>query len=88
MYGALRLQDPPWWQLFAGLAVNAGTHYWADRRFTLAALCERTGKGAFYRMGAPRPGHDDQLHLGTGAYVLDQSWHIFWMFAAALIIAA
>lgn len=66
-------------QLAAGLAVNAATHYWADRRFTLAALCERLGKGPFYRMGTG---------LGTGAYALDQSWHIAWLFVAALVMAA
>lgn len=68
-----------------GLAIDAGTHYWADRRFTLAALAERTGKGGFYRMGAQRDGHDDNLTLGTGAYALDQSWHIGWLFVTALI---
>ena len=70
------------------LAVSALTHYWADRRTTLARLCERLGKGTFYRVGQPRPGTDDQPHLGTGAYVLDQSWHILWgVLIAALIIA-
>lgn len=52
-----------WW-LFAlpitpfgfvlGQAVSAATHYWADRRFTLQRLCERLGKGDFYRLGQPR----------------------------------
>ena len=37
-----------------GQAASAGTHYWADRRFTLQRLCERLGKGNFYRLGAPR----------------------------------
>lgn len=55
-----------WW-LFAlpitplgfvlGQAVSAVTHYWADRRFTLQRLCERLGKGEFYRLGAPRGVH-------------------------------
>jgi len=77
----------------AGLAVNAASHYWADRRSTLAGLADwlgRTicpGKGAFYRLGSPRPGRDDNPTLGTGAYQLDQAWHIAWLFAAALIIA-
>jgi hypothetical protein len=32
---------------------------------------------------------DDNPTLGTGAWALDQSWHIFWgVFVAALIIAA
>ena len=37
-----------------GQLVSAVSHYWADRRFTLQALCERLGKGDFYRLGAPR----------------------------------
>jgi hypothetical protein len=72
----------------AGLVVSAVTHYWADRRFTLAALAERLGKGGFYRLGAPRPGRDDNPGLGTGAYALDQSFHIAFLFVAALVIAS
>lgn len=73
--------------LLAGLGADALSHYWADRRTTLARLADAIGKGGFYQLGAPRPGHDDVPHLGTGAYALDQSWHIGWLFAAALIIA-
>jgi hypothetical protein len=106
-----------WWPVL-GLAVSGVTHYWADRRFTLAALCDRWpgGKGDFYRLGQPRKieavahgvaggdpdtgvvhlwqhGQRDEVPhdnpcLGTGAYVLDQWWHIGWLFVAALIIAA
>lgn len=71
----------------AGQLISAGTHYWADRRFTLAALAERCGNGGFYRLGAPRTGHDDNPTLGTGAYVLDQAWHWLWLGVAALITA-
>ncbi|MEU7004470.1 DUF3307 domain-containing protein [Nonomuraea sp. NPDC046570] len=74
--------------LLLGLAVDGLSHYWADRRTTLARLAERIGKGDFYRLGAPRPGTGDAPHLGTGAYALDQSWHIGWLFVAALIISA
>jgi len=70
-----------------GQLVSAVTHYWADRRHTLAWLAELAGKGGFYRLGAPRSGRDDNPSLGTGAYVLDQSWHWAWLFAAALITA-
>jgi hypothetical protein len=45
------------------------------------------GKGEFWHLGAPRPGHDDNPCLGTGAYALDQSWHIAWLFISALVIA-
>ncbi len=38
-----------------GQAVSAVTHYWADRRTTLAALAERLNLAGFYRLGAPRP---------------------------------
>jgi hypothetical protein len=71
----------------AGQLVSALTHYWADRRFTLAALCDRLGKGEFYRLGAPRRGRDDNPSLGTGAYALDQSWHWLWLGAAAFVTA-
>jgi hypothetical protein len=76
-----------------GLAVNAASHYVADRRRPLLSLSEWLGatvvpgKGEFWHLGAPRAGHDDNPGLGTGAYALDQSWHVAWLFAAALIIA-
>lgn len=75
----------PWTAI--ALAVNAITHYWADRRTTLAGLTERIGKGTFWRLGAPRPGRDDNPTLGTGAYALDQSWHTLFLLVSALIIA-
>lgn len=69
----------------------------------LAGLLERsTGKLTFARLGVPRPGmnpryerpgvpsftaFDDNPTLGTGAMALDQSWHIFWLFTAALLTA-
>lgn len=86
-----------------GQAVSAVTHYWADRRTTLRAFAEAVGKGGFYQFGAPRshlppaPGewrpagaatsHDNPT-LGTGAYALDQSFHVFWLFVAALVTVA
>lgn len=74
------------WALTGGLLLDAASHYWADRRFTLAGLAKRTGKAEFYALGAPRGGqHDDNPSLGTGAYALDQSWHIGWLFVAAVI---
>ncbi|MEE6269496.1 transcriptional regulator [Streptomyces diastatochromogenes] len=71
----------------AGLGVDAVTHWWADRRSTLAWLAKVTGKAEFYRLGAPRAGHDDNPHIGTGAYALDQSFHHLWLLVAALVIA-
>lgn len=75
------------WHLLGGLTVSAVTHYWADRRTPLRRLAERIGSGDLYRLGVPRPGRDDNPSLGTGAYALDQSWHIGWLFVSALLIA-
>lgn len=82
-----RLQ-PPLAHVAVALLVDGVSHYWADRRYTLAALADRTGKTDFYHLGQPRPGRDDAPHLGTGAYAMDQSWHVVWLFVAALIAAA
>lgn len=73
--------------LVAGLGIDAVTHWWADRRTTLAWLAKVTGKDEFYRLGAPRAGYDDNPHIGTGAYALDQSFHHLWLLVAALLIA-
>lgn len=95
------------WAIMAGQAISAVTHYWVDRRTTLAWLCERIGKGDYYRLGQPRnavayveetnvkvellePGVDggttwDNRTLGTGAYTLDQWWHIGWLLVAAMV---
>ncbi|GAA3222735.1 transcriptional regulator [Actinocorallia longicatena] len=68
--------------LAVALLIDAASHAWADRRITLLALADRIGKGEFARLGdvmaAP---------AGTGAYALDQSWHIGWLFLTALIAA-
>nr|WP_042182843.1 DUF3307 domain-containing protein [Kibdelosporangium sp. MJ126-NF4]CEL15083.1 hypothetical protein [Kibdelosporangium sp. MJ126-NF4]CTQ93323.1 hypothetical protein [Kibdelosporangium sp. MJ126-NF4] len=69
----------------AGQAVSAVTHYWADRRVTLARLAALVGKSEFYRLGSPRPGRDDNPTLGTGAYALDQAWHWWWLAVAAVV---
>lgn len=71
----------------AGQAVSALTHYWADRRTTLAWLARLLRKGEFYRLGTPRAGREDNPTLGTGAYALDQSFHWLWLFMAALLTA-
>lgn len=62
------------------------------------------GKERFLTLGAPRPRHLDGGYvvpesrvpvpldnpcLGTGAWALDQSWHIFWgVFVASLLMVA
>ncbi|MEJ8649648.1 transcriptional regulator [Streptomyces sp. MS1.AVA.3] len=80
--------------LVAGMGVDAVTHWWADRRSTLAWLAKVTGKAEFYSLGTgTHPAHPvtakggPAAHLGTGAYALDQSFHHLWLLVAALIIA-
>ncbi|SCL30026.1 Protein of unknown function [Micromonospora pallida] len=80
----LRL-DP--WGVTVGLTVSAVTHYIADRRTPLKRIATALGSARFYALGTPRPGRDDNLSLGTGAYALDQSWHHAWLFIAALFCA-
>ena len=65
------------------LGINAATHYWADRRRPLKALADRLGKGDFASCGDPAA-----APCGTGAYALDQSWHIGWLAIAAAIATA
>ncbi|MFK4245413.1 DUF3307 domain-containing protein [Micromonospora chokoriensis] len=77
----LRL-DP--WGVTVGLTVSAVSHYIADRRTPLRRIANALGAGRFYTLGAPRPGRDDNPSLGTGAYALDQSWHVGFLFVAAL----
>ena len=76
----------------AALAADAVSHYLADRRSLdppagLAALAVRLGKGGFWTLGMPRPGRDDNPVLGTGAYALDQAFHIGCLWVAATAIA-
>ncbi|MGW2920402.1 transcriptional regulator [Streptomyces angustmyceticus] len=79
-----------------GLAVDAATHWWADRRTTLAWLARILGEGKaeFYNLGTGAhklhpidADGEPAAHLGTGAYALDQSFHHLWLLVAALIIA-
>lgn len=53
LWGIFRL-DITWWGFAAGQLVSAVTHYWADRRFTLAWLAALLGKTQFYVLGQPR----------------------------------
>lgn len=43
-----------WKAILGGQIVSAVTHYAIDRRYTLAALCDRTGKARFLKLGVPR----------------------------------
>lgn len=64
----------------AGLAVDAVSHYVADRRTPLKKLAGWSGKGEFWELGDGKA-----APAGTGAYALDQSWHLGWLLVAALI---
>jgi hypothetical protein len=57
------------------------SHWWADRRAPLARLAERVGKSEFCDLGDP-----GAAPCGTGAYQLDQSWHIAWLWITTIII--
>lgn len=86
VWGLLGLAISPF-GFVMGQLVSAVTHYWADRRSTLARFAALVGNAEFYGLGAPRADKDDNPHLGTGAYALDQSWHWLWLFVAALLTA-
>jgi Protein of unknown function (DUF3307) len=66
----------PW--AAGGLFVSAWTHYFADRRWPLMRVAEKLGKGDLWWLG--------DRYFG-GSYVLDQSWHVTWLFVAALLTA-
>lgn len=79
--------------LLIGFTVDASSHWWADRRFTLSRLAHSIGKGDFYNLGGPdspdRPVTATGAWApttGTGAIALDQSWHIAWLLVTAIII--
>lgn len=63
-----------------GLSVDALSHYIADRRTPLEYLARLLDKAEFWNLG-----DGGAAPAGTGAYALDQSWHVAWLFVAALI---
>ncbi|MEV0993386.1 DUF3307 domain-containing protein [Nonomuraea sp. NPDC050202] len=85
LYGLVFVTGLPitFWPLFVGMSVDALSHYYADRRYTLRNLAAKLGKADFYELGDPKASP-----CGTGAYALDQSWHVGWLFVTSLIIAA
>ncbi|AZS06742.1 hypothetical protein HOU95_gp065 [Streptomyces phage Hiyaa] len=76
-----------WWQALAGLTLDAVSHYWADRRWTLEELARYVGKGEFYDQGTDLVdcAGEKRPHIGTGRYALDQSWHHLWLLIGAWI---
>ncbi|QUX26342.1 DUF3307 domain-containing protein [Nocardiopsis changdeensis] len=63
--------------LALGLAVNAASHWWADRRRPLEGLA-----WALH----PVSGKRDYYGTDSGRMALDQAWHMAWLVPAALII--
>ncbi|KXK58522.1 hypothetical protein AWW66_29260 [Micromonospora rosaria] len=63
-------------QTVAGLLVSAVSHYVIDRRVPLRRLADWLGKDPTW------------LERGGGLYALDQSAHVGFLFAAALVVAA
>jgi hypothetical protein len=90
--------QPPAWAAVLVLALDASTHYWADRAafhpgkegrmVTLEALAHRVGKHGFWILGRGTVDADGKpvATLGTGAYALDQSFHVVMLFVAALLL--
>lgn len=93
------------WRGAVALAISGITHWTADRREhgLMVWLARRLpGKARFLELGAPRAyqiyairpdGIEkvplDNPSLGTGAWALDQAWHIFFgVFVAALVVAS
>jgi hypothetical protein len=67
-----------WRAIAAGQLISASTHYFADRQWTMEKFHDAIGCGEFHRHGTG---------LASGAKALDQSWHKFWLFVAALVTA-
>jgi len=76
--------------LAAGLALNAASHYVADRRTPLRQLARLTGRAGYLQHATVvrRPdGAAQDTGPGTGLFHLDQSWHYGWIFVSALLAA-
>lgn len=82
---ALGLHLSPGWVALA-LGVDAASHAWVDRRGTLKRLCDRLGRGGLFSLDVVRSAGRDPYGPGTGAYVLDQSWHRLWLVVAAVLV--
>lgn len=84
---ALTHWPAPWW-LCAGILLDASTHYWADRRYTLEGLAKRLNRIGLYHLGMDtvHSSSPEGSHVGTGKYVLDQAFHHLFLFVSAVLI--
>ncbi|MEV5598903.1 DUF3307 domain-containing protein [Streptomyces sp. NPDC052496] len=76
--------------LVLGSAVDAVSHYWADRRFMLLGLVRAIRRGRYldHCTVVRKPDKDaDATGPGTAAFEIDQTWHVLWLGVAALVIA-
>ncbi|WP_157408136.1 DUF3307 domain-containing protein [Actinomadura atramentaria] len=62
--------------------ITAITHFIVDRGYSLKWIADHCGKGGFVRLG-----NRETAPAGTGAYALDQGWHLGWLLIATLILA-
>lgn len=77
-------------QLAAGLALNAASHYFADRRDPLrqiARLLRRTEYISEVTVVRQKGEQAQDTGPGTALFHLDQSWHYGWIFVSALVAA-
>jgi hypothetical protein len=77
-------------ELAAGLALNAASHYLADRREPLrrmARLVRREGYVTAVTVLRHPGAQPQETGPGTGLFHLDQSWHYGWIFVSALVAA-
>lgn len=83
-------------RLAAALAVNAVTHYIADRRAPLRWMALAAGRGGYLRhcrvvreteSDSGEKIEPDETGPGTALFELDQAWHYAWIFVSALIAA-
>lgn len=65
--------------IIGALMFDGLTHYWIDNRNNLKKLAKLFGKEGFYEAGV-QP-------VGTGAYQLDQSAHLLFIFVVSLMLA-
>jgi len=80
-----------WKWVALAFAVDAVSHYWADRRIPLKRLAKAVGRIDYWeKCTVVRKEKKEAAEIGpgTGSFHLDQSWHFFWIMVTSLIITA